>query len=104
MKKQFLAIILAILMILPSIVSCSNSGTNADTEAAPSAQPDAADTSAVESEAVEEETGYLDDLPEVTFNGASFTIYSNNVLTNDWYLTNYTDFTEDSANALESSI
>ena len=104
MKKQFLAIILATLMILPSIVSCSNSGTNADTEAAPSAQPDAADTSAVESEAVEEETGYLDDLPEVTFNGASFTIYSNNVLTNDWYLTNYTDFTEDSANALESSI
>ena len=104
MLKKSIALILAAMMILPSLVSCSESGTNADTEQ-PAAQPDTPQPEEViESVEEEEEVGYLDDLPEITFDGADYVIYNANELSNDWFLTNYVNFTEDSADALESAV
>ena len=107
MKKRALSIILALLLTAPTLVACSGSTENAETENITTT--DAAQNGSVASEetAVEEETeeeGYLDDLPEITFNGSDFVIYNGNELSNTWWLTNYIDFTEDSADALESAI
>ena len=103
--KKSLSLILALLMTALSFASCSAKPETEAPAASPVTSVDPAPGSPEpEDTAPEEEVGWLDDLPEVMFDGADFVIYSANELSNDWWLTNYTDFAEDSEDVLESAI
>lgn len=103
MVKKLLALILALLMTVPSIISCSEETVDNETKPAESAA--AAETGeSVESTEETEAAGYLDELPEVTYDGYEYMIYSSNASSNTWFVTTYVDFEEDSAEVLESAI
>ncbi len=103
MAKKLLALILALLMTAPSLVACSEDTTNSENKSTESSTTSGTGES-VESSAELESTGYLDDLPELTYDGYEYTIYSSNSSSNTWFVTTYVDFEEDSAEVLESAI
>ena len=73
--KRTLGLLLAMTMLLPAFASCSESKTNSD-ESTPTGETSqtANDAQNTETEA-EEDVKILPDLPEVTYDGADFTIY-----------------------------
>lgn len=102
MSKKLLSFILAVLLVMPAVVSCSdNKDETANTSSAENTQPNQTEVTETEEETKAE---ILDDLPEVTYDGYEYMIYNGNELTNDWFITNYVNFTEDSADVLESAV
>jgi len=79
MKKKIFSLLLAVLMILPALVSCSNSGSNpeAGTPQPPAAQnpdPGAAPEEAEPEEEINSRLAEKDDLPEADFGGRDFIV------------------------------
>lgn len=102
MSKRLLSWILAVLLVMPAVVSCSDNTT--ETENSPTDVN--TQSNQTETEPIVEETdpALVDELPERDWDGFEFMIYNNNVLTNTWFLMNYINFEEDSADPLESAV
>ncbi len=86
-NKRITALILASLMAMPALASCSDSGTNADATADDTAAPVQESTPADESEEQAEQTEQTDgvttilkdDLPERDYEGADYAIYTRDI-------------------------
>ena len=72
MTKRFLSVLLALLMLAPTLAACSESTVNTDTTAneTTASQDPAAEEG---TEKVPEETELQPDLPAITFNDQTFT-------------------------------
>lgn len=102
MLKRLLSVMLTLSLVMSVLASCSENGNEAaDPGAKDPAQPNNSESAVVNEET---EPDYQDDLPEVTYDGSDFVIYSSNATTNTWFTTNFVDFEEDSADVLESAI
>ena len=86
MTKRFLSVLLALLMLAPTLAACSESTVNTDTTAADTtASQDPAAEEATEE--VPEETELQPDLPAITFNDQTFTFLTsgkNDTNGSDW--------------------
>lgn len=103
MNKRLFALLLAALLLLPTVASCSDNGDSDGDETDTSAvTPSADDTTIIEEE--ETEPAISDDLPEITFDGHDYMIFNSNAESNDWYTTTFVTFEEDSADTIPSAI
>ena len=100
MNKRLFSLLLAALLLLPVMASCSDNSAEKETEAG-TAAPSAGDTTAVEEESTKT---IQDDLPNVTYDGHEFVIYNTNSEANTWYTTPFVSFEEDSAEAIPSAV
>lgn len=98
MMKKKLSLLLAVLMLSSSFSACSNNNTE-DT----SGGNETNDPAGVEN-TEEEENTINDDLPEVNYDGYTYTVYNTNPDTNVWHTTTHIDFEEDIADTIPSAI
>ena len=75
MKKKLFSLILALLMIAPSLASCAEKSSNETEESSPAAET-AVDTIAEAEEVIETEPELSDDLPDTNLEGYNFRILS----------------------------
>ncbi|MBR4896635.1 MAG: hypothetical protein IKZ41_09410, partial [Clostridia bacterium] len=76
MKTKILALLLAALMIFPSLVSCSNSGSNPENTESPAAQtPEVVPEETEPAEDINSRLAEKDDLPEADFGGRDFIVF-----------------------------
>lgn len=103
--KKTLCLILALLTLSTSVVSCSNNNSDkTEDDTAESVENVAVSADTSETEPEETAPAISDDLPEITFNGHDYKIYNTNPETNNWYTTVHVTFEEDTGEPITSAI
>ncbi|MGN1346905.1 MAG: hypothetical protein ACI4V1_08965 [Eubacteriales bacterium] len=99
--KRTLCLILAAWMLALSFVSCSEKNAEQDLAGETTSSAPSAEGSVTEEET---ESAIKDDLPEMNFDGHTYTIYNTNSEANTWFTTTFVDFEEDSGEPIPSAI